>query len=100
MTAPRLRRCDPACPHPGGHVSAEPLPTAASTWRDRLWPVQSDTAASPAVLGAALAIGVLAALTIRTQTAGSADLAAGLGVFAVALIAHTGRLSGSQLGGL
>lgn len=79
-------------------MSAEPLPAVAPPWLPRLWPTENDTAASPAVLAAALTLGVLAALTIRPQVVGSAYFAAGVGVLAVALGGRTGRLSSPQMG--
>lgn len=79
-------------------MSAEPLPAVAPPWLPRLWPTENDTAASPAVLAAALSVGVLAALTMRPQVAGSAYFVAGFGVLAVALGGPAGRLTSPQMG--
>ena len=79
-------------------MSAEPLPALAPPWLARLWPTENVTAASPAVLTAALSVGVLAALTLRPQGAGSAYFVAGVGVLAVALGGRAGRLTSPQMG--
>ncbi len=79
-------------------MSAEPIPAVAPSWLARLWPTENDTAASPAVLAASLLVGVLAALTLRPQVAGSAYFVAGVGVLAVALGGRAGRLTSPQLG--
>ena len=80
-------------------MSADPFaPPVAAPRPSRLWPSEPDTAASPAILASALAVGVLAALTLRPQFAGSAYLLSGMGVLAVALGARTGRLTRPQVG--
>jgi hypothetical protein len=77
-------------------VSVEPLPAVAPPWLARLWTSEKDTAASPAVLAAALSVGVLAALTLGPQVAGSAYFVAGVGVLAVGL-GSAGRLTRPQM---
>jgi hypothetical protein len=81
-------------------VSAESLPPATRSWLGLLWPSETDSGASPAVLGAALAVGVLAALILRPQITGSAYLVVGVGVFAVAVGTRSGRLTRLQFGGV
>jgi MFS family permease len=78
-------------------VSVAPLPAFVRPRSNRLWAAERDTAASPAVLAAALSVGVLAALTLGPQVAGSAYFVAGVGVLAVALGARAGRLSRPQM---
>jgi hypothetical protein len=80
-------------------MSADPFaPPAAALRPSRLWPSETTTAASPRVLTSALAVGLLAALTLRPQPAGSAYLLVGVGVMVVALSARSGPLSRPQVG--
>lgn len=80
-------------------MSADPFaPPAATPRPSRLWPSEQDSAASPAILTSALAVGVLAALTVRPQVTGAAYLLAGTGILAVGLGARRVRLSRPQLG--
>lgn len=53
-------------------------------WTARLWPAGPENAPRPVVLGAALAVGALAALTLRLDVVGSAYLVSGFCVLAVA----------------
>lgn len=80
-------------------MSADPFAPPVSAPRpSRLWPSETDSAASPVVLASALAVGVLAALTLRPQVMGSAYLVVGVGILAVALGVRTRRLTGPQIG--
>jgi len=77
-------------------MSAEPT-AAAVPWTARFWPTDPDSAASPAVLAAALAVGVFAALTLRLQMVGAAYLVTGVGVLAVALGSRARRPTAAEL---
>ncbi len=80
-------------------MSADPFaPPVAALRPSRLWPSEPNTAASPAVLASALSVGVLAALTLSPQLAGSANLLAGVGILAVALGGRTSRITRPQVG--
>lgn len=79
-------------------MSAEPLSTVNPPWLARLWPTENETAGSPAVLAAALSVGVLAALILGPHVAGSAYVVVGVGILAVALAGRTGSVSRPQRG--
>lgn len=77
-------------------MSAEPT-AAAVPWTVRFWPTDPDSAASPAVLAAALAVGVLAALTLRLPIVGAAYFITGVGVLTVALGSRARRPTAAEL---
>ncbi|MGB8652654.1 MAG: DUF4173 domain-containing protein, partial [Mycobacteriales bacterium] len=80
-------------------MSADPFaPPVAAPRPARLWPSETESAASPVVLVSALAVGVLAALTLKPQVVGAAHLVAGVGILLVALSARSRRLTGPQRG--
>jgi hypothetical protein len=63
-------------------------------WTTKLWEADTESSASPFVLPAAIAVGVLAAFTLRLESVGSALLICGTGALAVAFLAR-GRRPGA-----
>jgi hypothetical protein len=71
-----------------------PPRTVNPPWTTKLWEPETVSTASPLVLPVALLVGVLAALTLRMETVGSALLACGTGVLVTAFVAR-GRRPGA-----
>jgi hypothetical protein len=80
-------------------MSADPFaPPLVIPRPGRIWTSELSTGASPVTLASALAVGLLAALTLRPGVTGAAAFVIGAGVLTTALGARAGRLSGSQVG--
>jgi hypothetical protein len=75
-------------------------PALPAPWTDRLWAPDPDGAARPAVLGAALAVGLLAALVLRVQVVGAGELVTGVALLAVALAGRGRRPAPAELVGV
>lgn len=60
-------------------------------WTAKLWEPDAESTASPLVVPMALAVGVLAALTLRLESVGSALLICGTGVLVTAFLARGRR---------